>query len=169
MLLIYRTCAVCVKRYLCTARHFENEHVFEGSREEFFRELDEKSKYQLMETERGTYGANERLAGLRENRVEKGGTRAGCPMWRGKRGRPVRERGPKEREGDRSYPHFRLTLSPPTKACVACPISHFSPIDTYNTDTNVAAAAANRMYQHIRKRPCAYLQVVLLQLVARSF
>lgn len=64
-------------------------------------------------------------------------------------------------EGETVRAPLSLTLSLPTKARVACPISHFSPTDTY-TDTT-AAVAANPVYPHARRaRPCMHLQVVLL-------
>lgn len=66
---------------------------------------------------------------------------------------PRKREGPGGTRGDRACPHFCLTLSPPTKTCVACPISHFSSIDTYNTDT---AVATNRMYQDMRECLCMY-------------
>lgn len=141
----------CIKRYLCTVRHFQNKHVFEGTQKKVFRELYEKSRYQLKERRRGRYGANERLASQGEScRIKRGNARKMPDV--------KKERVPRKREGPRRNergpcvpPLSSDPLSPYQEACVACPISHSSSIDTYNTDTT---AAANRMYQHIRKRPC---------------
>lgn len=75
----------------------------------------------------------------RETSASDAERREGAP-WRG---------NPEER-GETVRAPLPLTLSLPTKARVACPISHFSPTDTY-TDTT-AAAAANPVYPHARSR-----------------
>lgn len=82
----------------------------------------------------------------RENGVEKERREGARRPIERREGAP--RRGSPEERGEIMRAPLPLTLSLPTKARVACPISHFSPTDTY-TDI-IAAAAANPVYPHAR-------------------
>jgi len=94
----------------------------------------------------------------RENGVEK--ERREGARRPTERGEGALRRGSPEVRGETMHTPLPLTLSLPTKARVACPISHFFPTDTY-TDTT-ATAAANPVYPHARARSCVHLHVIQL-------
>lgn len=73
---------------------------------------------------------------------------------------PRKREGPRGPRGDHVYPHFHLTLSPPTKTCVACLIPHFSPINIY---------IQHRHYRHRESNVSAHTSVCMCVCICKWF